>query len=359
MEIILITFSTLYFFIWIITFLGILKHYKKTNNIDKMSVSIVISARNEEENISKTLSSLKKLDLEKLDWEIILVNDASEDNTLKIMKNFKNNYLNTKIINIREKNKDLKGKKYAITRAVRKAKGEYIFFTDADCTVGRKWIKTGLKYFTPETGLIMGHIKYRDGLFINLESIIGSIFTFSWAFINNSPYCSGGNIAVKKSKFIKSGGYSDLPNIASGDDTFLLQKIKKISSIKPVFDKNFFVKTDYIEEKESVKDKNKRKYAKNFLMEPFNIVLFFFGILYHILLIYNLLFNFGANILIILLFKFFLEYLIFIIGAARMKETRYILYYPIFIIYYPFKIIYYSFLGFFKGYRWKSEKNIH
>ncbi len=363
MEIIYI-FSIVYFIIALFTLIGILKKYKTVNNIKNKSVSIVMVARNEEKNIVDTLDSLKKLNLENLSWEIILVNDASEDNTLKIMKEFQSDFENVKIIDIEKKNKNLMGKKYGITKAVEHSSGDYIFMTDADCLVSKNWIKTGLKYFHTNVGMLIGHIEYIYKKIYkkvkNVESITGSIFTFSWAYYNNSPYCSGGNMAFKKEAFKAVNGYKNTPKMASGDDTFLLKKIRKKFNIVPLFSKETFVKTPLTDDKDKQKEQSKRKFAKNFLMNKLNLSIFVFGVLYHILLFVSL-FIFYSNLdfWIIVFLKFIIEYFIFIIGAVKMSRSGYIVLYPFYLLKLIFRIIYYSFAGIIKGYRWKSEEKIH
>lgn len=354
--------SGIYFIIGIITLLGLFKKYPKNKTLYK-SVTILIVARNEEKNINSTLNSLKNLDLTDLDWEIILVNDASTDRTLKLMKDFKKNYKNVRIINIEEKNQNFKGKKFGITKAVNIANGDYIYMTDGDCRVKKNWIKSTIGYFKENVGMLIGWIDYKYySIFEKIEtveSIAGTIFTFSWVAYNNPPYCSGGNMAFQKKAFLKVNGYKNTKNIASGDDTFLLKKIKKLYKIIPIYNENTSIKTKKYENKKNKKDKNKRKYGKNFLMGRLNLSIFIFGIIYHIILLIGI-FLFINNFLFLSLLglKFIMEFFIFIIGTFKLNKKDYIFLFPLYYIFLPFKIIYYSIAGLLKGYRWKSEEKI-
>jgi hypothetical protein len=280
------------------------------------------------------------------------------------MRTFAKGMKNVNIIEIKEKNKMLLGKKYGITEAVRQAKYEYIFMTDADCIVNKKWIIKSAPYFTKDVGMLLGHVEYFErnlfDKFRNIEMLAGTIFTFSLAPFSFSPYCRGGNLAFKKSVFIKAKGYENTPKMASGDDTFLLQKLQTISKVVPIYEKESFIKTAPEKEKRKRFEQAKRKYGKNFLMKSPHLGLFLFGIFYHLFLLYTLLKDgFTPYLLTILELKFFIEWCIFIIGTLKLGRTRYIFIYPLFIIFYPFKIIIFSLLGHFSGYRWKSDEKIH
>ena len=94
--------------------------------IDKKLLTIVVPVYNEEKTIENVLLSLTKL-REKIETiEIIVVNDGSKDNSLKILKE-NHNYYDVLINNVQNK-----GKGNAVKSALEKANGKYIVFQDAD-----------------------------------------------------------------------------------------------------------------------------------------------------------------------------------------------------------------------------------
>ena len=102
-------------------------------------VSIIICAKNEAENISTNLKSVLTQDYP--NFEIIVVNDASTDNTLAILNTFKNIYHNLKVIDIKPTSKYTGNKKNAITKGIEVATNKYLLFTDADCKpISKNWI---------------------------------------------------------------------------------------------------------------------------------------------------------------------------------------------------------------------------
>ena len=356
----LFIFSFFYFLIAVFVLMGLLYAPRKRGKVD--GVSIIVVARNEENSLPDTLLSLKKLKTS-FPKEIILVNDASTDRTLEIMHKFASDNSEVKVIDIKVKDSNLLGKKFGITKAVKEAKYEYIFTTDADCIVNENWLSSATPFFAENVGMLLGHVEYFENDFSdkmrNVEMLTGTIFTFSLASFSFSPYCRGGNMAFRKSCFLEVNGYENTPKIASGDDTFLLQKLQSISKIVPLYDENSFIKTSVEKGKKRRFEQTKRKYGKNFLMKPPHLILFFFGIFYHIYLVYALFIHgFDTTLTTLLIAKFFMEYLIFIIGVIKLKRRQYIFLYPLFIIFYPIKIIIFSFLGYLKGYRWKSDAKI-
>ena len=95
-------------------------------------ISIVIPTINEEKNINKTLDKISKIK-EILDSEIIIVDDNSQDDTLKIVKSF-NEKLNVKII----QNKNKLGLGYALNKGFKFSKNNFVMFLDADLSIKKK-----------------------------------------------------------------------------------------------------------------------------------------------------------------------------------------------------------------------------
>ena len=93
-------------------------------------------------------------------------------------------------------------------------------------------------------------------------------------------------------------------------------------------------------------------------MKPGHMLLFLFGVFYHLLFPAMLVFGCLRTVFFVMLIKLTAEWLIFITGARAMGRVHLVCLYPIFSVYFPLKVIYYSIVGYVKGYRWKSEKQI-
>lgn len=202
-------------------------------NIELKTFSIVIALRNEAENLENLFHSLEKLEYDSNKFEIIFVNDHSEDLSFTILKEFKNRRkdLNIQILD----NKGI-GKKEAVTAGIHKAQFEYILTTDADCIVPSQWIQAyntliKKKQYDYITGpvCIQQSSKFLDQFqFIEFLSLQGSTIG---SYANSIPFMSNAaNSCFSKETFLSLNGYQGNNSVASGDDIFLLEKISKNNS---------------------------------------------------------------------------------------------------------------------------------
>lgn len=132
-----------------IVILKLLFYKKHSNKKSQKSISVVIAARNEAHNLENLLCSI--FNQRYSDFEVIIVNDRSEDNSLQILENFKKNNptKNFHFISITEKPQNWNGKKYALHTGIQAAKNEIILLTDADCLPKDGfWIRKNGKFFS-------------------------------------------------------------------------------------------------------------------------------------------------------------------------------------------------------------------
>lgn len=193
--------------------------------------SVVIPFRNEAENLPELLKSISELNYPARLFEIIFVNDASEDSSESIISEAikKSDYSIKLIQNKRSSNSP---KKDAISEAIANSKFDWIITTDADCKLPPNWLKTidlFIRANNPE--MVCGPVKYEsNGSFIeNFQELDGlslqmvSIGSFG---LQNPILSNGANLAYTKQSFLSVNGFSGNDHIASGDDIFLLEKMK-------------------------------------------------------------------------------------------------------------------------------------
>ena len=198
----------------------------------KNRFSIIVPFRNEAENLPQLLQSIEKLHYPKELFEVLFVNDESEDNSVKIIERFFANAQNDIQIleNIRSSNSP---KKDAIETAINTAKNEWIVTTDADCILPERWlqvfdtfIQQHKPYFiaAPVTYPIAKSFLNRFQL-LDLLSLQGA--TIGGFGIRKPFLCNGANLCYKKAIFLEVNGFSGNEKIASGDDIFLMEKFLK------------------------------------------------------------------------------------------------------------------------------------
>ena len=216
-------------------------------NITK--VSVLIAARNEEKNIEKLLQTIYNQTFPKELYEVIIVDDHSEDDTRIKVNNFINNHKN---INIRLLEATSEGKKKAISQALHNAENELIMVTDADCELNSEWIETVVAFYQDKKcKMILAPVLLSpaNNLFEKMQvlehlSLIAS--TAGSANIGFPVMCNGANMAYERISALEVEKLRHDFNITSGDDMFLLEQfVKKYGSknVKFLLNKSAIVKT--------------------------------------------------------------------------------------------------------------------
>jgi cellulose synthase/poly-beta-1,6-N-acetylglucosamine synthase-like glycosyltransferase len=196
-------------------------------------ISVIVAVRNESENIIRLLSALESQCFPKKYFEVIVVDDGSEDDTIEVIQNFKNTCtINLQLAGIdAERLQCTTPKKAALTAGIAKAQGSIIVTTDGDCWMGKYWLNSLVSGFQdPKTMFVSGPVAIEQGsnLFSRIQSLeFSSLIGSGGALIRlNYPLmCNGANLAFRKEAFEAVGGYDGVSQHASGDDVFLMQKI--------------------------------------------------------------------------------------------------------------------------------------
>ncbi len=197
--------------------------------------SIIISARNEAGSIEENLNDLLKQSYSIAHFELIVINDHSEDSTLTILHQFKeaNPTFPIQIVDLNFY-PVVSNKKQAITLGVELAKFEWIVLTDADCTRHQNWLSALNCLINKQSQLnfIYAPVCLKaTNWFEKLQALefAGLLGIGAGSIKLNTPnMCSAANLAFKKEAFNRVNGYEGNQHIASGDDEFLMHKIHKM-----------------------------------------------------------------------------------------------------------------------------------
>lgn len=232
----------------IILFIVSTKKVKVLPNYDsqpEICFSIVVPFRNEAANLPSLLKSIEKLKYPVENFEVILVDDESEDNFQLPTSNFQ-----IKLIpNQRTSNSP---KKDAIQTAISQAKYDWILTTDADCVVTENWL-VDLNQFiqTHQKEMVCGPVLFKQTKgflqdFQQIELLSLQEVTIGSFGLHQPFMCNGANFAYTKTLYKKLNGFEGNDTIASGDDVFLLQKAIKYHPEKVGFLKKsgYFVQTN-------------------------------------------------------------------------------------------------------------------
>jgi biofilm PGA synthesis N-glycosyltransferase PgaC len=190
--------------------------------------SVIIAARNEAKNIKACLESILECDFPNNLLEIIVIDDASTDDTSTQVRS-----INSDIIQLLHSEQNI-GKKGALTLGINNSKGELIIATDGDCIVKPKWLKVIVSYYEKSHArLIAAPVQYNvDKSLIQRFQYIDGINNMAVTAngIGNKSYfmANGGNLAYERSLFTELDGFEGSAQTASGDDMHMIQSAAKL-----------------------------------------------------------------------------------------------------------------------------------
>lgn len=219
----------------------------RVRSADMPPVSVIIAARNEYDNLSQNLPVILEQDYP--NFEVIVVNDGSWDDTSSLLEAFSKRYKNLRTVLRHENDRFDGGKKLAILLGIKAAKNERLLFTDADCRpVSRKWIERMINNTTDVEGVVLGYSPYSKskGLlnaFIRFDNWLTGMNYLSFAMAR-MPYMGvGRNLSYNKNRFFEVGGFKKHYHLKSGDDDLFVNEAALPEKTSICLDKDAFVET--------------------------------------------------------------------------------------------------------------------
>jgi glycosyltransferase involved in cell wall biosynthesis len=216
-----------YVFLLLVIYRSLLKI--KTFNVSiepDTFVSVVVACRNEQENLPFLLNCIAGQDYPAGSFEVIIVDDNSTDRTFEIASGYNRTGNIIAIYN------NGIGKKQAVRTGINVSSGNLIITTDADCRMGKRWIRTIAAFYEKhKPDMIICPVKLESktgffGRFQELEFLSLQGITAGSAISGTETMCNGANLSFTRKAYLdNSDNLHD--EIASGDDIFLLHNLKK------------------------------------------------------------------------------------------------------------------------------------
>jgi cellulose synthase/poly-beta-1,6-N-acetylglucosamine synthase-like glycosyltransferase len=340
--------------------------FKPGNSLHKILISVIIPFRNEEKNIKGLLKDLVNQNYPDELFEVILVNDHSEDSTTQIIEPFCSNHKNFRLIQLQ---KNSYGKKEAIETGIRNATGELIVTTDADCRACNKWISTIAAYYfesdKPEMIIGLVDILSEDTFYNKFQqleflSLVGS--GAGAVGISQPIFCNGANLIYKKELFNK---YMDPLNktLVSGDDTLFMLRLKRDSKhkIRLLKSKEAIIYTkpqltigEFVQQRIRWTSKARFYRDYNIIYSSIIVLTLNVSILISVILIFT---NKYYSLYPVLLFgKTLIDFIFMNTILKFFKKKRLLKYLILFQVFYPLYISIIGIFGNLAGYSWKNRK---
>lgn len=330
---------------------------------------MIVVTRNEGRNLPTLLTALINQDYPRDLYEIIIADDASEDDTAELVARHMDLGVKLLYLSIPGRDKVHSPKKNALKQAIAASSGEIILTTDADCIVPLTWITSMIEAFADGVSMVAGYSrtkleswdkaslvqKYEHFDFAGTYMVLGGGYTIgrSWA-------CIGQNLAYTRAAFESVGGFSKIEHLISGDDVNLMQQMRRAGHrIIFNFDKRSFVHTLPVKSWKQLTNQRSRwasnmKYQLKFDPEFFFILLsmafmYWGGIL-------MLAFNWKLALLIYA-FRILVENIFFSYARSHFEvSAKMMRFYPIWLLIQNFFLVFTMVLGQFNLFVWHGKK---
>lgn len=223
------------FLLWFVMVIALTAAWQKSRRlvrpagtVNNLLISVVVPVRNEEKHLPHLLNDL--LHQTRKPHEIIVTDDHSTDQTRQLALQLAQHHPCIKVLSLPE---DRHGKKAALQAAIERSSGQVIVTTDGDCRAGQHWLDTISKHFADEqikmvAGPVIFNTRTWFGRLLNIEQLALQAVAAASSRYGHPLLCSGANMAFRKQVFDEVGGYQGSAHLASGDDVFLLHKIRKL-----------------------------------------------------------------------------------------------------------------------------------
>ncbi len=197
-------------------------------------VTVLIAARDEESNLPSTLDALLQQEWPADRLQIVVVDDRSVDGTPAVLSDYAARYPGrVDSLRIEALPPGMSPKKHALLRGLEQARGEWIAVTDADCTMGKRWLTALGTEFYDDTGMVIGLTAYLEpdsgyspsGGTRALEFISYGISAAALVGLGFPVIANANNLAYRRRAFDEAGAFARHGTVVSGDDDFTLQEI--------------------------------------------------------------------------------------------------------------------------------------
>jgi poly-beta-1,6-N-acetyl-D-glucosamine synthase len=311
----------------------------------KNAVSVIICARNEEENLRKFLPAVLEQDYP--DFEVIVVNDCSEDESYDVLGGYIKKYPNLKVSNIFKDQKFTHNKKFAQFIGIKAAKNEILVFTDADCKPeSNKWLGIMASRFDAKIDFVLGYGGFsgKNGLldkYIRYDTMSIAVQYLGMA-LRGIPYMGvGRNLAYRRSMFFEKKGFGNHTHLASGDDDLFVNSNASGTNIAVEFRREAVTRSVEVsginefckQKKRHMTTAGRYKLRDKVLLmaEPVSRVLFYISL---IILLSNL--YMWQVVLSVFAARLIIQFTVFILNQKKFDEQGLLRWLPIFDILSPF-----------------------
>lgn len=313
--------------------------FSKTSQKEVMPdlpISLLICAKNEAKNLTKHIPLW--LNQNHQDFELILINDASTDDTLEVMVSFAEQDSRIKIVDVKNNEAFWGSKKYALTLGIKRAKNEHFIFSDADCLpASENWLALMAANFSKEKQLVLGYGGYtkKAGILnrlIRFETLMTAVQYLSYARAG-IPYMGvGRNLGYTSTLYYDNRGFMNHIKIPSGDDDlFVNDTATSHNTALCVSPEAFTYSLPKTTWKDWFRQKQRHYSTARYYKSKHKFLLGLYSlsqILFWVLIPFMLLSDYWEYGLALLIFRFLIQYIVIGKTASKLRENALIVFIP-------------------------------
>lgn len=343
--------------------------------------SILIPFRNEAINLPNLLQAIAQLSYPADCYEILLINDDSQDNSLEIVNTFIASHTHITIVCLNNIQTSGSPKKDALNLGVQQSQYDWIVTTDADCVFPSSWLHTLNSFIQDrQPKMIAGPVGIATAKSTSLLHVFEQLDHLSLmgatlgGFGIKMPFmCNGAHLAYQKKAFIEQKGFSNNNHIASGDDHFLLEKFSNAYRHQVLYLKTKQAIITTQEQKswrglieQRIRWASKASAYTYWFSKAVGSIVLLVNLITAILMICIPIIMFSdsafakAKLLPLfafsLIFKWTIDYMLLARIAHFFEKRTFLKWYPILLILYPFLNVYIALLSLFSAYKWKGRR---
>lgn len=311
-------------------------------------ISVLVAARNEEDNILRCLFALNRLDYPAENIEFLIGNDGSNDLTGAYILDFIKDKPGWTYVFVKEKLNGQKGKQNVLAQLALQAKGEILLVTDADIAVKPTWAKTlvgamrfsGDKYAFPFVSgptLVEG-----NGLFSKMQSLdwmMGMAIAGAHARLGIPLTGVGNNMAISRNAYLETGGYENM-RFSITEDYELFREVceKRNHPFLQVFHPSALNISKPIKDFSGLMKQRKRWFRGSFDLAWYNLALMFFNALIMPVIISSWFFVSFEVFCQTYLIKLIADFVFLLVAALLLRKPLWMIYFPLYELYYQFMV---------------------
>lgn len=215
-----------------------------SSHLPKPPVSVIIAARNEYYNLEENLPAILEQDYP--DFEVVVVNHTSTDDSALLLREFQTKYPNLKLVHIEQELNFFHGKKFPLSIGIKSAANDILLLTDADCKpMNNNWISSMVENYSPDTEIVLGYGPYKQekgilNLLIRYDTFLVAMQYFSFSLMGMTYMGVGRNLSYSRSMFFRNKGFTSHYQIASGDDDLFINQAATRKNTKIAIQKDSF-----------------------------------------------------------------------------------------------------------------------